>query len=99
MDLNLEDAFVNLKDFNDDFERAYSEKVDEDSNKIKGNVRPLIREVADRVSYALNYVESNGIDIPEQFLALDTELKELVKTSLTPARARKTRRENEVVAE
>ncbi len=99
LDLNLEDALLDLKSYNEDFETAFTQKVDEDSNKIKGYVRPIIRKVANRVNYALHYVESNGMDNPDQFLALDTELKELITTSLTPARARKTRKENEVVAE
>ncbi len=78
----------------DQFETYFQNKLDAETVKMTGSIREERAIIVDRIDNVLTYVGSNVIDLPNKYLPMGEKISELITATMTPARARKSRKEH-----
>ncbi len=77
-----------------EFETIFQKKLDAETVKMTGSIRAEKAIIAERINNILTYTGSNVIDLPSKYLAIGEKINELIIATMTPARARRSRKEN-----
>ncbi len=93
--IGLKEYFDYLISLQDQFDTASVEKDALESVKLRGTVKEQVKRIKSRISFSLNYLESQMMDIPETYEPIANEIAEVVSRIMAGSQARQTRKTNE----
>ncbi|MCP5013760.1 MAG: hypothetical protein GY938_00585 [Ketobacter sp.] len=75
------------------FTELYKKRLDAEAAKEFGNIRAVAKQMVLRIGYIHSHLDACATDLPDDYLSLADKVNELTLKTMTPARARRNRKE------